>query len=245
MYIVEPLVGVGLGEGGERQRVHLLGHRPGVAPGRGRGIGAVGVVGVVGEGLGVGVRVHEVRAPVEQHRLVAAVAVLGDHLAAGAGQDLEVDAGLGEARLQRLRHVGEGRGVDHVEGDGDRGRDAGVGEDLLRLLRVVGERGLVERAGEALGPEGLVRLHLALEDGVGHALVVDEVARRLPHRLGLQRLDLLVEGEEMHRGLREDLDLDLCPPAGRRSGRGSGSSPCPRRPAAAGAAGSRIPPRGG
>ena len=117
--------------------------------------------------------------------------------------------GLGEARLQRLRHVGEGRGVDHVEGDVDRGLHAGVGEDLLGLLRVIGERRVVERAGEALGPEGLVRLHLPLEDGVGHPLVVDEIARRLPDCLGLQRLDLLVEGEEVHGGLREDLDLDL------------------------------------
>ncbi|MCY1303197.1 hypothetical protein D9M70_528910 [compost metagenome] len=106
--------------------------------------------------------------------------VLGDHLAASARDDLEVDAGFRERCLQRLCHVGKRRRVDDVEGYLDRRLDTGVGEDLLRLFDVVAVGRFIERAREALRPEGLVNFHLTLQEAVGHALVVHEVAGGFP-----------------------------------------------------------------
>ena len=53
-----------------------------------------------------------------------------------------------------------------------------------------------------------MHLHLAVEDGGGHALVVHEVARGLPHGRRRQAVGLLVEGQEVDGGLRVSLHPD-------------------------------------
>ena len=78
----------------------------------------------------------------------------------------------------------------------------------LALAGIVAVRVVVERARETGRPERLVDLHLALEEAVGHALVVDQVAGGFPHGFRLQRRGLLVEAQEVHGGLRIGLDLD-------------------------------------
>ncbi len=140
---------------------------------------------------------------------MAALAVFGDDLTAGAGQDLEIDPGLGETRLKRLRHVGEGGRVDDIQRHRDRRFHTRVGEDLLGLFGVMGERRLVIGTGETLRPEGLMHLHLPLDDAVGHALVIDQITRGLPHRRVRQAVGFLVEGQKVDGGLRIGLDLDL------------------------------------
>ena len=107
---------------------------------------------------------------------------------------LKLMPAAGKACLQRLRHIGEGCRIDHVERDVDRCFHTRIGQDLLGLCGVVGVGVVVQRAREARRPEGLVDLHLPLEEGICHALVIDEIAGSFPDgRIG-QVLVLLVEG---------------------------------------------------
>ncbi len=53
-----------------------------------------------------------------------------------------------------------------------------------------------------------MHLHLTVQNGVGHTLIVHQIPRRLPDGGGRQRLDLLVERQEVHGGLGKNLDLD-------------------------------------
>ena len=69
---------------------------------------------------------------------------------------------------------------------------------------------------EARGPERLVHLVGALEERVGHAVIVDEIAQRLADLRILQVLILLVEADIVEQRLRHRRDLDvLVAPDGR------------------------------
>ena len=165
-------------------------------------VGRVTVVRVVGEGLGVGMGVEEVRTPIQQHRLVFAGAVTGDHLAASAGQQVELDTGLGHRCLHGLRHVHETRTVDQIHVDFQTG-DSGPGQDALGALGVELERRGRKRAGEPHRQESLVHTQLAAQQLFGDALVIDQVTHGFPDRRVAQFFGLLVQADEMHRGLGE------------------------------------------
>ena len=112
-------------------------------------------------------------------------------------------------------------------------------EQLLGLLDVQRVGLVVDRTEEALGQERLVHGRRALDDGVGDALVVDQILERLAH-LGLgQILVLLVEAEIIDGALRHLLDHDLrIARAAPRSGRPRGCGRCRCRPSRAAASGS-------
>ena len=86
-------------------------------------------------------------------------------------------------------------------GDLDRRLDLGVGQDLLGLLDVELERSVGQRAGETNGQEGLVNLALAAQQVLGDAVIVDEIARRLPEGgVAERRIGLGVDEEVVGAG---------------------------------------------
>ncbi len=111
-------------------------------------------------------------------------AVHGPKGLALGGHDLALDAGLGERRLHGLGDLHEGGRVQRIDADVEAVRVAGLGEQLLALGDVERIGRLLERAPQPGGPERLVGHELAGEEGVLHALVVDQVADRL-HDVGL------------------------------------------------------------
>ena len=135
-------------------------------------------------------------------------AVLGQHLLAVAGNDGERDPGLGEARLQRLRHFGPGRSVAHVDGDGETVAEAGLRQQRLGSGGIVAERLIVDGAEIALRLEGLMNDARAAEDGALDAVVIDQPLDRGDHFGAAQIGVLLIEREIGDEALDAVVDAD-------------------------------------
>src|SRR3546814_5755973 len=86
-------------------------------------------------------------------RSVVARAVLGQGLAAVTGDDLQLDAGLGEGRLDRLRHLHDRRGVAGVHGDLEAIGIARLGQKRLGPVHIEGEGRGFQGAEKALRQE--------------------------------------------------------------------------------------------
>ena len=169
----------------------------------------VAVVVVEGEGRGVGVRVEIIRRPTDQRRLELAGAEFSDQLLLVGGDDVHLHAGQSHGLLHRLGHFDLRRVACAAEPQFEAVRIARLGQQRLRLgdVELVGVVG--NRAEQTYGQEGLVHVEAALEEAVGHAVVVDEILQRQPHLRVLQPRVGHVEPDVPGAGVGEGLDLDV------------------------------------
>src|SRR5215208_186312 len=181
-----------------RRRICLFGDLrdiPGIAPGERFRLCVIGVVGIAREAVGVRMRVHVIRGPVEQQHLVLPRAIFGNDLLLLARDDLRLYTGLAQGCLHRLSHVGEGRAVGRIELDFEAVRVAGFGQKLLAFGDVEMERRVCQGSKEARRPKGLMHLEAALEKSVRHSLIIDEPSNGFADfRLG-QTLVFLIESQ--------------------------------------------------
>src|SRR5690606_6433061 len=110
------LVGVLFEQRGLRLLAELF-RVPGIAPGE-RLVGAlVGIIGIIGESIGIRVRIEIVRAPLADIHVVLAGTVLGQRLLAVARDDLQRNAGLRQGLLEIFGNPRHRLGIAHVHGN--------------------------------------------------------------------------------------------------------------------------------
>ncbi|EGE57244.1 hypothetical protein RHECNPAF_4460014 [Rhizobium etli CNPAF512] len=175
---------------------------PGVAPGERLHRAGIGIVGVAGEGVGIGIRVEIVRAPVADIDVVGAGAIFGQRLLAVARDDFQLYASLRQRLLHGFSDTGHRLRVAHVHGHGKAVRHAGLGKQLLGLgdIELVGV--FIKRAELALRQEGLMDLADTLDQRCADRIVVDQIFEGLLDFRLLQVLVLAVQADVINRALR-------------------------------------------
>ncbi len=82
-----------------------LGKVPGITPGKGLGLGIIGVIHVPGKGGGIGLRILIIRSPFDNIYLMVTGTVFGQGLFAVHGDNLDLDICLGKRGLNGLGHI--------------------------------------------------------------------------------------------------------------------------------------------
>ena len=171
------------------RRGHLR-NIPGGAPGQLAGqLRFVGVVGVMREGVGIGMRVGIVRPPGADIDVELAGAVFGQGLLAGALGDFDVDPDLPEGVLQGLRDLDPLLRRAHDDLEVETVGIAGLGQQRPGLLHVQRIGLILQLAQIGQRQERLMHRVLALQERVRHALVVGKILQRLANlRIGQDRV---------------------------------------------------------